>query len=116
MYNKSILGAKVPRKLKVRPLIQLTKDVKIGIQVVHVGPAILLMRFLILVEKAEKSDQYFSYELAPYPISLFKDSHMRYINKTLLAQALTDKKLRTVLKEKSGSMTQRLILRTKVKF
>ena len=57
MYNKSALAVKAPIKLKVRPLIQLTKALKIGTQVVHVDPAVLLKRLLVLVSRAEKPDQ-----------------------------------------------------------
>ena len=55
MDNKSVLTAKAPIKLKVRPLIQLTKAVKIGTQVVHVDPGVLFMHLLVLVARAEKT-------------------------------------------------------------
>lgn len=57
MDNKLALAVKAPIKLKVRPLIQLTKSLKIGTQVVHVDPAVLLKRLLVLVSRAEKPDQ-----------------------------------------------------------
>lgn len=98
MDNQSVIAAKVPTKEKVRSLVHLTKAVKIGTQTVHVDPLVLFMRLLVLVERAEKPDQYFSYELAPYPPSLFKDNYMRHINKALLAQALKGKKMKTAPK------------------
>lgn len=54
----------------------------------YVDPTVLFMPLLVLVERAEKRDPYFSYELAPYPPSLFKDNYTRHINKALLAQGL----------------------------
>ena len=57
----------------------------------YVDPTVLFMPLLVLVERAEKRDPYFSYELAPYPPSLFKDNYTRHINKALLAQGLKQK-------------------------
>ena len=59
MDNKSVLSAQVPTKLNVRCLTQLTKAVKLSTQVVHDDPAVLLLHLLVVVERAQKPDQYF---------------------------------------------------------
>ena len=55
----------------------------------YIDPSILFNRLTILMERKEKIDDYFQYELTPLPTSLFKDSVMRKTKKSSLATYLT---------------------------
>ena len=83
-------------------LLQLTKVVKCGTQDVHIDPAILFVRLLVLVERSDDHISYFQYELTPYPASTFNGDYMRDVNKDLLGHAITDRK-----KEKSKNGKKR---------
>ena len=86
-------------------LLQLTKVVKCGTQDVHIDPAILFVRLLVLVERSDDHISYFQYELTPYPASTFNGDYMRDVNKDLLGtQSLTERKKKQRM-EKSGNRT-----------
>ena len=81
--NVVVTEAKVPKSQKVRNLLQLTKAVKIDTQDLHIDPAILLIRLLVLVERSEDPVSYFQYELTAYPASIFNGNYMKNVNKVV---------------------------------
>ena len=86
----------------MRNLLQLTRAVKIDTQDLHIDPAILFSRLLVLVERSEDPASYFQYELTTYPESIFNRNYMKNVNKALLGHAITDRK-----KEKSKNGKKR---------
>jgi len=45
---------------------------KIGKETVYIDPIILFSRLVVLLERCEDIEEFFAYELAPIPTSLFK--------------------------------------------
>ena len=52
---------------------------------------VLFCRLLILFQRYDNIEEYFAYELSPFPMSLFKDNMMRKPTKSVLAKHLTDR-------------------------
>ena len=86
---KSVEEAKVNRNKQVRTLQSLKKGINIESQTVYIDPLILFNRLSILMERTEKTADYFQYELTPLPASLFKDFFMGKSKKSSLATYLT---------------------------
>ena len=77
-------GILLKRKDVVKPLANLVDGVKLGKSTVHIDPAALFRRLLVLVEKADDMAPYFQYELTQIPSSLFQDGRMRKAAKASL--------------------------------
>ena len=58
-------------------------------QVIHIDPSMLFTRLIVLLERSERMEDYFQFELTPMPTSLFKDGMMRKSNKAALETHLT---------------------------
>lgn len=66
---------------------ELSIDMQIDNQNVHVHPIVLFLRLIVLIERAEDTVKYFSYELTPIPTSIFKGNFMRHAEKSQMANA-----------------------------
>ena len=64
------------------------------LMVVFVYLVILLMHLIVLVGRSGSNTKYFSFELAPYPKTLFKDHLTRHPKRSLLADVLKIKQSR----------------------
>lgn len=82
------LPASIKRKYHLRPLQSLVSVVKINEQPEYIDPSILFTRLTAVALREENVEQYFRYEMSPYPPSLFKDALMRKANKPALRKAL----------------------------
>ena len=111
--NVAVTEARVPRSQKVGNLLQLIKAVKTGTQDVHIDPAILFNRLLVLVESFEDPVSYFQYKLTPYPASIFNGDYMGHVNKASLEHVITDRKKNQRM-EKTGNMRKQNKWKTKV--
>ena len=65
----------------------LTKGI-VDNQTFLVDPTILSILLLVLIERSENTARYVSYELTPYPTSLFQDYFMRKPDKSILMHAI----------------------------
>ena len=66
---------------------ELSIDMQIDNRNVHVHPIVLFLRLIVLIERAEDTVKYFSYELTPIPTSIFKGNFMRHAEKSQMANA-----------------------------
>jgi hypothetical protein len=82
-------SVKLKRSDKVNTLIDLTKNIKIGQEVVHVDPLTLFSRLIVVLDRSDGGEKAFQYELTPTPTSLFRNGFMRKATKSTLAEALT---------------------------
>ena len=101
--DAAVTEPKLPKTQKVHNLLQLTKAVKIGTQDVHINPAILFIRLLVLVERSEERPvSYFQYELTQYQASIFNGDYMRHVVNKLCwdMQSLTGRKTKEWKKAK----------------
>ena len=74
--SKCFTDTTIKTSKKIKTLLQLTKGIEVGEQIIHVDPLILFMRLIALVERSKNTVSYFAYELTPYAIFLFQDNFM----------------------------------------
>lgn len=70
------------RKKRVLSLSAVTSSLKIADTVVPVDPMLLFQRIAFTKESQDQFQDFFAYELAPYPVSLFDESGMRKSKKS----------------------------------
>ena len=87
--KSSVVEASIKRREQVKTLQHLKKGITIENQVIHIDPSMLFTRLIVLLERSERMEDYFQFELTPMPTSLFKDGMMRKSNKAALAAHLT---------------------------
>lgn len=71
-------------KKKVIPLLGVNSKIKIDEKTVAIDPLLLFQRFCVMKKSEEELQDFFKYELAPYPLSLFDDAGMRKSAKSTL--------------------------------
>ena len=62
--------------------------VEIDKEKIHVDLMLLFSRILVLIEREEEIQEYFQFERAAFPTSLFKNGIMKKNNKSKLAKVL----------------------------
>lgn len=72
------------RKKRVLPLSAVSSSVKIYDAVVPIDPTLLYQRISFMKQSAEDLKKYLSYELSPFPLSLFDEIGMRKSKKSAL--------------------------------
>lgn len=76
------------KKNKVKLLLAVNNNIKIGDKTIPVDPLLLFQRIYVMKKSDEKLEFYLKYELAPSPLSLFDYVGMRKITKVSLFQPL----------------------------
>ena len=87
--NMEYQKVKIKRSDTVKTMASLQSAVKIADEEVAIDPMTLFSRLVVLIMREQDIIPYFSYELAPYPPSLFKDGIMRDPRKSKLRDYLT---------------------------
>lgn len=92
MDGKVYASFSFKRNKQVTTLQSLCASVDVGTEKVTIDPLTLFLRLIVLVERKPENEivNYFSYELSPYPMSLFKDVIMRSAQKSKLKQLLME--------------------------
>ena len=70
MDNKLVTETKDEMENKVKTLIIWAKGMQVGNQTIHIDPTVLFLRLIVLIERAEDTMEYFSYELTAITTSL----------------------------------------------
>ena len=80
----------IKRSKQVSTLQSLYASVNLGTEKVTIDPLTLFLRLIVLVERKPENEivDHFRYEMAPYPMALFKDGIMRTAKKSKLKQLL----------------------------
>ena len=83
----SITEATIKKKDQIETLELLKMGVEIDKEKIHVDLMLLFSRILVLIEREEEIREYFRFERATFPTSLFKNGIMQKTNKSKLARA-----------------------------
>lgn len=67
---------------RVLPISTVNSKIKVHDRTVPVDPLLLFQRISAMKKSTEELQEYFQYELAPYPVSLFDDTGMRKTKKS----------------------------------
>ena len=70
MDKKMVTETKDEMENKVKTLIIWAKGMQVGNQTIHIDPTVLFLRLIVLIERAEDTMEYFSYELTAITTSL----------------------------------------------
>src|ERR1700761_4076303 len=81
--GKKFGDIKMKRSDNVRSLATVNSSVKVNEKVININPLILYQRMLIRRNMSDDLSDYFKYEIAPYPLSLFTNSGMKNIKSNL---------------------------------
>ena len=109
MDGKSYTDFHAKKSKQITNLLSLYSNVNIDKDKVTVDPLTLFLRLIVLVERKPEKEiaEYFDYELAPYPMALFKDGLMRTATKSALKPFL-QKDISSV-EPKTGPKTVRIV-------
>lgn len=88
------------KRVRFKTLITLIKGMQVGNRNVHVDSTELFPRLIILIERAEDTMKYFSYELTPAPRSIFKGNFMQHAEKSQLTDILFHYQRNKIQKER----------------
>ena len=91
MAGKTYTEVSFKRSRQITNLQSLSSSVKIDNENVSIDPMTLFLRLAFIIEKKPEKEieEYFYYELTPFPLSLFKDGVMRPSQKHKLKSFLT---------------------------
>ena len=70
MDKKMVTETKDEMENKVKTLIIWAKGMQVGNHTIHIDPTVLFLRLIVLIERAEDTMEYFSYELTAITTSL----------------------------------------------
>ncbi|PZC75227.1 hypothetical protein B5X24_HaOG206534 [Helicoverpa armigera] len=84
MTGKTFNNIKLKRSQKVLPLLAVSSTVKIHEEEVPIDPVLLFQRMSITKDFEDEIENFFEYELAPYPLSLFDAAGMRKTTKSAI--------------------------------
>ena len=89
--HESFTKASFRRKDQITTLQSLYSSISIENEKVSIDPLTLFLRLIVAVDRKleNETEYYFSYELPPYPKSLFKDGAMRPLVKSKLKNCLS---------------------------
>lgn len=88
MKNLTFDNIKLKRANRIASLLMVTSSVKVHGEKVAIDPLLLFQRISITKQFEDNLQQYFEYELAPYPLSLFDETGMRKNKKSSLYELL----------------------------
>ncbi|KYN50606.1 hypothetical protein ALC57_11709 [Trachymyrmex cornetzi] len=77
VFGHKISDIKVGRKYRVQPLSIMTSKIKINDKDVPIDPTLLFQRMCLVKKDDVELKNFFQYELAPYPLSIFDENGMR---------------------------------------
>lgn len=80
-------SVKFKRKDKVLPLATISNSIKVDTLSVPINPLLLFQRMCVTKQSDEQLKEYLSYELAPFPMSIFTEEGMRKGTKSSLYSA-----------------------------
>ena len=87
--NVKLPDAKIKKRDKLKPLAFLKNSVKISEKSsIYINPTMLFTRLAAIAQREDDVESYFEFELATFPLSLFKDGLMRKPNKSSLCNVL----------------------------
>ena len=80
----------IKQSKQISTLQSLYASVNLGTEKVTIDPLTLFLRLIVLVERKPENEiaDHFRYEMAPYPMALFKDGIIRTAKKSKLKQLL----------------------------
>lgn len=88
MYGQNFAEVKISRKDKVLSLGAMTNSIKVRKETITVDPLMLFQRIAVAKKSDEDLTSLLEYELAPFPLALFKEGCMRKTNKASLYKVL----------------------------
>ena len=89
MVGQNFHDISLKRKDRVLPLITVNSAIKIHNEKIPVDPTVLFQRICIAKKSDEQLKGYMSYELAPYPLSIFNEGVFRKTDKSKLFDLFT---------------------------
>lgn len=75
--GKVLRDVTIRRKFSVKPLSNMSSKINTGKRDIIIDPTLLFQRIALVKKNEEELKHFFSYELAPYPLSLFDEKGMR---------------------------------------
>uniref|UniRef100_A0A1B6EQB8 Uncharacterized protein n=1 Tax=Cuerna arida TaxID=1464854 RepID=A0A1B6EQB8_9HEMI len=87
VVGKDFASITFKRKDRVKPLEVMTSSIPVEGESVLINPTSLFQRISIVKQSDEELENFLSYELAPYPLSLFNENGMRKGTKSALYKA-----------------------------
>lgn len=89
IVGKSFTQVTFPRSKRVQPLSTVNSSIRsTDDSVVAIDPNLLFQRMLAMKKNEDKLEEYFHYELAPYPMSMFHEGLMRKTKKSAVFELL----------------------------
>ena len=85
----SFSNSSIKRKEQVKSLEELKVGLKLDKETIYVDPSVFFSRLLLMIEREQRTIEYFRYELTPVPTSIFEDGMMTKSAKSLLMKAVT---------------------------
>ena len=85
-------GCPIKRRKHISTFQSLYASINVGTEKVTIDPLTLFIHLIVLVERKRQNEtvDHFRYEMAPYPMALFKDGIMRTAKKSKLKQLLME--------------------------
>ena len=80
--NTNFSDIKLTRKDRVIPLLSVNSKMKIHDDVIPIDPLLLFQRICVSKKFQDELPEFFKFELAPYPLSLFDEAGMRKTQKS----------------------------------
>jgi hypothetical protein len=93
IINSGFQSVKFRRNERMQPLAVMSSAVKVGEVKIPINPTTLFQRITITKQSDQEQEKYLTYELSPYPMSLFEEFGMRKTSKSSLYKALTSLQL-----------------------
>lgn len=89
MIGNTYGNVKFSRKNRVQPLSSVTSSIKVHDTTVTIDPALIYQRILFAKKSQEQLKEFFEYELAPFPLSLFDEAGLRKSKKSAIYSLFT---------------------------
>ncbi len=93
IINSGFQSVKFRRNERMQPLAVMSSAVKVGEVKILINPTTLFQRITITKQSDQGQEEYLTYELSPYPMSLFEEDGMRKTSKSSLYKAFTSLQL-----------------------
>ena len=92
MDGQAYTGCPIKRRKHISTFQSLYASINVGTEKVTIDPLTLFIHLIVLVERKRQNEtvDHFRYEMAPYPMALFKDGIMRTAKKSKLKQLLME--------------------------
>ena len=92
MDGQAYTDCSIKRRKQISTLQSLYASVNVGNEKVTIDPLTLFLRLIVLVERKPENEivDLFRYEMAPYPMALFKDGIMRTAKRSKLKKLLME--------------------------